>query len=64
MAVISNCPFCGSSQVKPFECEDPYPEVGWTIDPVVVCCLTCGAIGPRKQFQDEDQAVIAWNTRV
>lgn len=57
------CPFCGSMNVKPMTCEDPYPDVGFTIDPVVIVCLSCGTSGPSKQYQSEEEAITAWNTR-
>ena len=49
MAVISNCPFCGSSQVKPLECEDPYPEVDFGF-----CGETEGGIA-RKAVCKQDE---------
>lgn len=51
----NNCPFCRSSEVVVFECEEPAAGCStfWTE------CETCGARGPISEYKPG--AVLNWN---
>lgn len=46
MTKFKPCPFCGSKRLD-FEQDNYDSGGGWGQDEVFVCCLDCGAHGPR-----------------